>query len=152
MDPGIGQSVVTQLGIGGALAVVIAWVMVHVFKLFIANWDKQETARTEAYKISAAAHAQSLTQIAVQMERLTTTIGERVADALNDVKIAITRLEGRIDSALDWQDRTPVEMRIPQPPHDPVERARSEREERERRTATASGYIPRRAKSEPSDR
>lgn len=151
MDPGIGQSIVTQLGIGGALAVVIAWVMVHVFKLFIANWDKQETSRTEAYKTSAAAHAQSLAAIAVQMERLTTTIGERVADALNDVKIAITRLEGRIDSIFDWQERTPVEMRAPQAP-DVVERARAEREERERRTATASGYIPRRAKSEPTDR
>jgi hypothetical protein len=153
MDP-VSSSAVTQLGIGGALAVIIAYVMVHVFKLFISHWNKQETDRTEAYKTSAQAHAASLGKIAEQMERLTTTVGERVADALGDVRIAITRLESKLDTALDWQERTPVEgTKIPlvpaqYPQQYPVAERRTGAQ-----AAIQTGYSqPRRAKSEPSDR
>jgi hypothetical protein len=155
MDP-IGQSAVTQLGIGGALAVIIAYVMVHVFKLFIAHWNKQETDRTEAYKVSAQAHAASLGKMAEQMERLTVTIGERVADALSDVRLAITRLESKFDAALDWQERTPIETRIPPQPIPGDRRASSIQSAQAAQAAVQSGFGPgfgaRRAKSEPSDR
>lgn len=151
MEPAVGQSVVTQLGIGGALVVVVAYVMLHVFKLFIAHWNKQETDRTEAYKTSAQAHAASLGKMADQMEKLTITIGERVADALSDVRIAITRLESKLDSALDWQERTPVEMKAPAMPQQGAIERRSAIQAAQ--SAVQSGFIPsRRAKSEPTDR
>jgi hypothetical protein len=146
MEP-VSQSAITQLGIGGALAVIIAYVMLNVFKLFIAHWNKQETDRTEAYKTSAQAHAMSLGKMAEQMEKLTTTIGERVADALGDVRLAIVRLESKLDVAIDWQERTPIETKIPLAPS-------SERRSSTQvaQSAVQSGFVPLVGRRKPEDR
>jgi hypothetical protein len=147
MEPAVGQSIVTQLGIGGALAVIIAYVMVHVFKLFITHWNKQETDRTEAYKTSSQAHAASLAKMAEQMEKLTTTIGERVADALGDVRLAVVRLESKLDAAFDWQERTPIETKIPVTPS--TERRSSMQVAQ---SAVQSGFVPLAGRRKPEDR
>lgn len=40
---------------------------------------------------------------------------ERLATAHGELRAAVVRLEGKVDAALDWQERTPVEGRTPQP-------------------------------------
>jgi len=113
------QGVLAQLGVGGALVVVVAYVMVHVFKLFIDHWNKQETARTEAYKASAEAHAKALTRMSDTLERMNDNLGDKViaafasttsavnalAGALGDLKVSVGRLEGKFDTILDTSER-----------------------------------------------
>ena len=40
---------------------------------------------------------------------------DRLSASHGELTKAVTRLEGKVDAALDWQERTPVEGRIPQP-------------------------------------
>lgn len=119
------QGVLAQLGVGGALVVVVAYVMVHVFKLFIDHWNKQETARTEAYKASAEAHAKALTRMSDTLERMNENLGDKViaafasttsvigglAGAVGELKVAVGRLEGKFDTILDATDRVPLPER-----------------------------------------
>jgi len=147
IDPAT-SGVLAQLGVGGALVVVVAYVMVHVFKLFINHWNKQETDRTEAYKVSAKAHADALMRVADTMDKMTSTLGDRVttafngtstalsamAAALDNLRAAVARLEGKFDAVLDSHERTPVGVPIPVAPE---ERSRGEYRQ------------PKRARTEP---
>jgi len=114
------QGVLAQLGVGGLLVVVVAYVMVHVFKLFIDYWNKQETERTEAYKASAEAHAKALTRMSDTLERMNENLGDKViaafasttsavtalAGAMGELKVSVGRLEGKFDAIIDVTDRT----------------------------------------------
>jgi uncharacterized membrane protein (Fun14 family) len=84
------QGVLAQLGVGGLLVVVVAYVMVHVFKLFIDYWNKQETERTEAYKASAEAHAKALTRMSDTLERMNENLGDKVIAAFASTTSAVT--------------------------------------------------------------
>lgn len=114
------QGVLAQLGVGGLLVVVVAYVMVHVFKLFIDYWNKQETERTDAYKASAEAHAKALTRMSDTLERMNENLGDKViaafasttnavtalTGAMGELKVSVGRLEGKFDAIIDVTDRS----------------------------------------------
>lgn len=113
------QGILAQLGVGGALVVVVAYAMITIFRLFIEHWNKQETERTEAYKASAKAHADALNRVGDAMERMSTNLGDKViaafastaaslgalAEAIGDLKVSVGRLEGKFDTILDATER-----------------------------------------------
>lgn len=119
MVAGEAQGVLAQLGVGGALVVVVAYVMIHVFKLFIDHWNRQETARTEAYKASADAHAKALAHMSTTLERMNDNLGDKViaafastttainalVGAVGELKVSVGRLEGKFDTILDATER-----------------------------------------------
>jgi uncharacterized membrane protein (Fun14 family) len=134
------QGILAQLGVGGALVVVVAYAMITIFRLFIEHWNKQETERTEAYKASAKAHADSLNRVGDAMERMSTNLGDKViaafasttaslgalTEAIGDLKVSVGRLEGKFDTILDATERPLSEpaRRAPRPRTDATDRDR----------------------------
>lgn len=94
-----------QLGAIGAVLFV-------VWKIGIKWLDRQgETERERT-----AAIADGFKQITTSVNSHSTAdvaSHERLAAAHGELRAAVVRLEGKVDAALDWQERTPVEGRIP---------------------------------------
>lgn len=134
------QGILAQLGVGGALVVVVAYAMITIFRLFIEHWNKQETERTDAYKASAKAHADALNRVGDAMERMSTNLGDKViaafasttaslgalTEAIGDLKVSISRLEGKFDTIIDVTERP-----TPEPPRR-TPRLRTDAGERDR--------------------
>lgn len=96
-----------QLGAIGAVLFVV-W---KIGSKWLDRQRETEKERTEAIaegfkQITTSVNTHSFADIASH---------DRLAAAHNDLRAAVVRVEGKIDAALDWQERTPVEgTRIPQ--------------------------------------
>lgn len=94
-----------QLGAIGAVLFV-------VWKIGVKLVDRQ--GESERERTAAIAEGfKSITQSVNTHHAIDIESHAKLAEAHSDLLAAVQRFEGKLDAALDWQERTPVESRIP---------------------------------------
>jgi hypothetical protein len=100
-----------QLGIAGSLIIVVY----RIFILFIDRWHKVEDRKIDEESKRTQTIAIGFKSIADGFNSGVQTIGDKIErHAQNDIKShsemtdRVSRIEGRLEEALGWQERTPV--------------------------------------------